>query len=70
MLWKGNEYRKVQGTYGLQATIVIPECDKVKKMKSVDYLNCLDSVITNEAKCGCEIKSRIAMKGKGIVPAN
>jgi hypothetical protein len=30
-------------------------------MENVEYFNYLDSVITNDARCTCEIKSRIAM---------
>ena len=33
-----------------------------KQVKNVEYLNCLGSMITNDARCASEIKSRIAME--------
>jgi hypothetical protein len=32
-----------------------------KQPENVEYFNCLGSMITNAARCTCEIKSRIAM---------
>jgi hypothetical protein len=32
-----------------------------KQLENVEYFNYLGSVITNDASCTCEIKSRIAM---------
>jgi len=32
-----------------------------KKMKNVNYSNYLGSTITNDARCTCEIKSKIAI---------
>jgi hypothetical protein len=33
-----------------------------KQLENVEYLNYLGSMITNDARCTCEIKSRIASK--------
>jgi hypothetical protein len=32
-----------------------------KQLENVEYVNCLGSMITNDARCTCEIKSRTAM---------
>jgi hypothetical protein len=32
-----------------------------KQLENVEYLNCLGNVITSDAKCTCEIDSRIAI---------
>jgi hypothetical protein len=32
-----------------------------KQLENVKYLECLGSMIINDARCTCEIKSRIAM---------
>jgi hypothetical protein len=32
-----------------------------KQPENVEYFNCLGSMITNAARCTCEIESRIAM---------
>jgi hypothetical protein len=32
-----------------------------KQLENVEYFNYLGSMITNDARCKCEIKSRIAM---------
>jgi hypothetical protein len=32
-----------------------------EQLENVDCFNCLCSVITNDARCACEIKSRFAM---------
>jgi hypothetical protein len=32
-----------------------------KQVENVEYLNCLSSMTTNDARCTCEIKYRIAM---------
>jgi hypothetical protein len=32
-----------------------------KQLENVEYLNYLDSIITNDARCTCDIKSRIAI---------
>jgi len=32
-----------------------------KKLDNVEYFNYLDSLVTNAARCTCEIKSRIAI---------
>jgi hypothetical protein len=47
-----------------------------KQLEDVEYLNYLGSMITNDARCAREIKSRIAMakaafnKKKNLSPAN
>jgi hypothetical protein len=35
--------------------------DHQKQLEYVEYFSCLGSVITFDARCTCEIKSRIAM---------
>jgi hypothetical protein len=32
-----------------------------KQLENVEYFNCLGTLITNDARCVCEIKSRIVM---------
>jgi hypothetical protein len=32
-----------------------------KQLQSAEYFNCLCNMITNDARCTCEIKSSIAM---------
>jgi hypothetical protein len=37
-----------------------------KEPENVEYFNCLVSMITNDARCTCEIKSRIDMAKAGF----
>ena len=61
MLWNGNECGKTRvmriSGHSFQIQIVIDQ----KQPENVEYFNCLGSMITNDARCTWEIKSKIAM---------
>jgi hypothetical protein len=57
MLWNGNECGKTK-VMRISMKIMIDR----KQLENVEYFNYLDSMITNDARCTCEIKSRIAME--------
>jgi hypothetical protein len=56
----GNGCGENQGFENLKATIPNEDYDRSKQPENVKYFNYFGS-ITNEAKCTCEIKSRIAI---------
>jgi hypothetical protein len=45
----------------IKETIPITDYDRSETTGDVEYFNCLNSIITNNARCTREIKSRIAM---------
>jgi len=55
--WNGNECGK---TKGIRPSLIQTMTDQ-KQPENVEYFNCLGSMITNAARCTCEIESRIAM---------
>jgi hypothetical protein len=61
MLWKGNECGKTKvmriSRQPFQIEIVIDQ----KQPENVEYVNCLGSKVTNNARCTWEIQSKIAM---------
>ena len=62
MRWHGNERGKNQGNENLKGIIPrIIDCDKWEKTREVEYLIYVGSMITNDARCTRETKSRIAM---------
>jgi hypothetical protein len=58
MLWYGNECGR--SNEGLKLSPVQIMIDQ-KQLENVEYFNCLGNVITYDARCTCEIKSRIAV---------
>jgi hypothetical protein len=58
MLWNGNECRKNEYDDNLKATIT---STGQKQLQNVQYFNHLGNMITNDARCRHEIKSKIAM---------
>jgi len=61
MLWNGNECGKTQGDENLKATNPITDYDSQQQPDNVECFNYLSSMITYDARCTYEIKSRIAM---------
>ena len=61
MLWNGNECGKTKvtriSTYASPVRIVIDQ----KQLENVEYFNRLGSIVTNDARCTCEIKFRIVI---------
>jgi hypothetical protein len=54
-------YEKLYCVGIFKAIISNSNFDTPKTAGNVEYFNCLGSMITNYARCACEIKSRIAM---------
>jgi hypothetical protein len=53
--------RKIQGNENLQAIDLSTVYDRSKQLENVEYFKCLDSMITNYARCTRAIKCRNAM---------
>jgi hypothetical protein len=61
MLWHGNECRKNKSNKNFKTTIPSNNYDRPKKLENVESFKYLGSMLTNDGRCTCEIKSRIAM---------
>jgi len=76
MLWRGNECGKTKvmriSRQPSPVTIIIDQ----KQLENVESFKYLGSMLTNDGRYMCEIKSRIAMaksafnKNKTLLPAN
>jgi hypothetical protein len=55
-MWKGKGHENIKGT------LLNSDYDNQKQPENVMYFNCLDSMITNDARCTREIKARITME--------
>ena len=60
MLWNGNECRKKVIKITRQPFPVKIMLEQ-KQLQNVEYFKNLDSMLTNDGRCTCEIKCRIAM---------
>ena len=58
MLWNGNECGKNKSDENFKTTITSKNCDRLENVESFKYLG---SILTNDGRCTCEIKCRIAM---------
>jgi len=61
MLWHGNEYGKNKSNGNLQTTITVTIMIDQKQLENVECFKYLGGMLTNDGRCTCEIKSRIAM---------
>ena len=61
MLWNGNECGKNKSNENFKTTISTKNYDRPKKLENVESFKYLCSIITNDGRCTCEIKCRIAM---------
>jgi len=61
MLWHGNECGKNKSNENFKTTIPSNNYDRTKQLKNVDCFKYLGSMLTNNGRCTCEIKSRIAI---------
>jgi len=62
MLWTGNECGKSKSNENLK-TKLFPVKIRIdqKQLESVESFKYLGSILTNDGRCACEIKCRIAM---------
>jgi hypothetical protein len=56
MLWNGNECGENKSNEHFKKTIA-----SKKQLENMKFFKCLGSILTNDGKCTCEIKCRIAM---------
>jgi hypothetical protein len=62
-LWKGNECRKKTKLLTIsRQPPPVQITTYQKQLENLEYFNCLGSLITNDAKCTCEIKSITVME--------
>jgi len=61
MLWNGNECGKNKCNVNFKTTITSKNYDKPKQLENVESFKYLGSILTNDGRCTCEIKCRIAM---------
>jgi len=61
MLWNGNECGKKKSIENFKTTIAIKNYDTQKQLEKLVSFKYLGSILTNDGRCTCEIKSRIAM---------
>ena len=59
MLWNGNKCKKKGNN--LKGTIPVTDLVDQKQLKIVEHFNYLRSMMTNDARCIREIKSRFAI---------
>jgi len=57
MLWNGNKFRKNKCNENFPVKIMIDQT----QLENVESFKYLGSILTNDGKCTCEIKCRIAM---------
>jgi hypothetical protein len=61
MLWNGDECGKNQGDENVKPISFNAGYDRSKQPENVEYFNYLGSMLTGDARCTHEIKSRIAL---------
>jgi len=61
MLWNGNECGKNKSNENFKTTIPSKNYDRPKQLENVESFKYLGSILTNNGRCTCEIKCRIAM---------
>ena len=60
MLWHGNECGKNKINDNFKTTIPSNNYDRTKQLENVECFKYLGSILTNDIRCTCEIKSRFA----------
>ena len=61
MLWNGNECGKNKSNENFKTTIASKNYHRPKQLENVESFKYLGSILTNDGRCTCEIKCRIAM---------
>jgi hypothetical protein len=61
MLWNGNKHGKTMAVRILRQPSPYHIMTDPKQLKNVEYFNYSSGLTINDARCRCEIKSRIAM---------
>ena len=61
MLWTGNECGKNKSNENFKTTIPSKNYDRPKQLENVESFKYLGSILTNDGRCTCEIKCRIAI---------
>ena len=61
MLWNGNEFGKNKSNENFKTAITSKNYDRSKQLENMESFIYLGSMLTNDGRCICEIKSRIAM---------
>jgi hypothetical protein len=69
MLWNGNECGKNKRNENFKTTISSKNYERPKEPKNVKSFKYLGRILTNDGRCACEIKFRIAM-AKGAFKKN
>jgi len=66
MLWNGNECRKKKSNENFKTIIPSKNYDRPKQLENVESFKYLGNILTNDERCTCEIKCRIAMAKSGF----
>ena len=61
MLWNGNYCGKKKNNENFKKTIPSKNYNRPKTTRECEYFKYLGSILTNDGRCTCEIKCRIAM---------
>jgi hypothetical protein len=61
MIWNGNECGKNKSKENIKTTIASKTYLRPKQLENVESFKYLASILTNDGRCTCEIKCRIAM---------
>jgi len=61
MLWHGNECGRNKSNENFKTAIPSNNYDRLKQLENVECFKYLGSMLTNDGRFTCEIKSRIAM---------
>ena len=61
MLWNGNKCGENKSNENFKTTIPSTNYDRPKTPRNVEPFKYLGSMLTDDGRCMCEIKSRIAM---------
>ena len=66
ILWNGNECAKTEATRILREPSTLLIVIDQEELENGEYFSSLDNMITNDARCTPEIKSKIAMAKSSI----
>ena len=61
MLWNGNECGENKSNENFKTIIPSKNYDRPKQLENVESFKYLGNILTNDGRCTCEIKCRIAM---------
>ena len=61
MLWNRNECGKNKCSENFKTAIPSKNYDRQKQLENVESFKYLCSILTNDGRCTCEIKCRVAM---------